>query len=609
MATFPRFLVFVGGAWFATAAANAATFTVNKAGPVDPSDCAEVIAGVDDCWFGDALQRANANPDFDNIEFQLDVNQTGKPVPCSTGVIQAAIVYPLEIDGFTQTVPGLVDDAPRVDLDGAFILHSSAEGSVLRGLVIAGRPQYPVISVGSAMDVKIEGNWIGFTGQGLVATGAAIGISCFACTDLTIGTRTDLSMGRNVIAGIAGPAIELKNAAGVTIQNNWLGLNPDGSTPLPNQDGVVTEAGGNMLIGGRLAGERNVIAESSNYGLADLPGGHGGLGIYLNGTSSVQIHGNFVGTNAAGTEARLNRGGGIRVEGANSQLVEVGGDLSGEGNVISGNGDPAYPVSDVDLGVGVWLGPFTGGVWKIQGNKIGTNAAGTAPIPNLRDNIVIVSAGLETLIGGTGPNAGNRIAHSLKGSGVVYGGGETDRTAILGNLIYDNKGGDVQPPSIVNPGLAIARYGTSGPVLNDGNAPPYDTMRPVNYPVLAAASSNGVSTQVSGVLRSQAGSPYRIEFFSNSVCDPKGYGEGENLLGAYEADSDALGELVFDTTLPAGIPNGHTVVTATTTRRVGPPETSEFSACVAVPEPSAAQLCYAAAAALVGAARMSRGSA
>lgn len=180
MATFPRLLVIVGGALFASAPANAETFTVNKAGLVSPSDCAQVNPDVDDCWFGDALQQANLDPNFDNIEFDLDVSETGRPIPCSTGLIQAAIVYPLEIDGFTQTVPGLVADAPRVDLDGAFILHASADGSVLRGLVIAGRPQYPVISVGSAMGVRIEGNWIGFTGHGLVSTGAAIGISCFA---------------------------------------------------------------------------------------------------------------------------------------------------------------------------------------------------------------------------------------------------------------------------------------------------------------------------------------------------------------------------------------------------------------------------------------------
>jgi hypothetical protein len=583
-----------------SAPTGAAVFTVNTPYPVSPSDCAQVNPDVDECWFGDALAQANLTPDFDHIEFQLEPQEMGKPVPCSIGTIQAGIYQPIEIDGFTQSVVGLPANTPPVALDGALLLGPNADGSILRGLVIPGSSQYAAINVGSATDVTIEGNWIGFTSLGYASGGAVQGISCYACTDLTIGNTTASSMGLNVIGGIEGPAIDLTNASAVTIQNTWFGLEPDGSTPLPNEDGVVLEGGVNVRIGGRFAGEGNVIAESGHYGVNELAG-HDGLGIYLNNTSGVEIVGNFIGTNTAGTEARINRGGGIRVEGASSRGVVIGGGLPGEGNVISGSGDPAFPRSEIEVGVGIWLGPFSGGEWRIQGNKIGTNAAGDAPIPNLRDNVVIVSDGTQTLIGGTGPSEGNRIAYSLLGSGVVYPGGVSgDHTAILGNQIYGNEGGDL--PSFQtwkNPGLGISRFRGSGPIANDEAMPPYDTQPPPNHPVLEAASSDGARTRVQGELRTRAASEIRVEFFSSALCDPSGFGEGENFLGAFEGDSGPLGELVFDAMLPVGIPESHTVVTATATQIAGAPITSEFSACVAVPEPDGAPLIASAVAALV----------
>src|SRR4029077_16136213 len=51
-----------------------------------------------------------------------------------------------------------------------------------------------------------------------------------------------------------------------------------------------------------------------------------------------------------------------------------------------------------------------------------------------------------------------------------------------------------------------------------------------NFPVLTSASGPGLQTSVAGSLNSAANTAYRIQLFSNSSCDPSGYGEGESLV-------------------------------------------------------------------------------
>ena len=94
-----------------------------------------------------------------------------------------------------------------------------------------------------------------------------------------------------------------------------------------------------------------------------------------------------------------------------------------------------------------------------------------------------------------------------------------------------------------------------------------------NFPVLETVSAKAVH----GRLDSAPGSTYRIEFFSNAVCDPSGNGEGERYLGALTVTSNPQGKATFkfETALVAG-----QFITATATDAAG--DTSEFSACAPV---------------------------
>ncbi len=99
-----------------------------------------------------------------------------------------------------------------------------------------------------------------------------------------------------------------------------------------------------------------------------------GWGIEFNGVNNV-IEGNYIGTDYTGTVAMGNYEGGVGAAYNNNQ---IGGTAPGAGNLISGN--DRY---------GVYVGGHATQTHSITilGNKIGTNAAGTAALPNGRYGI------------------------------------------------------------------------------------------------------------------------------------------------------------------------------------------------------------------------------
>src|SRR5260221_2793412 len=97
---------------------------------------------------------------------------------------------------------------------------------------------------------------------------------------------------------------------------------------------------------------------------------------------------------AAGAAALAN--GGIGVQVANSPSNTIGGTAAGRGNVISGSG-----------GSGLFLNSSQTTGTIVQGNLIGTNAAGTAALANTLDGIVVASRSHNNTIGGTTAAARN----------------------------------------------------------------------------------------------------------------------------------------------------------------------------------------------------------
>jgi photosystem II stability/assembly factor-like uncharacterized protein len=139
-------------------------------------------------------------------------------------------------------------------------------------------------------------------------------------------------------------------------------------------------------------------------------------GIQISGNGGNTIQGNYIGVDATGTVSRRN-GSGLQITNLSSNNL-IGGTSAAARNVISGNS-----------GTGIFVG---GPNNTIQGNFIGTNASGTAAIPNSSNGIDISGSSqfINNMIGGTAAGAGNLISGNTS-NGVNLGAANT----VQGNLI------------------------------------------------------------------------------------------------------------------------------------------------------------------------------
>ena len=322
---------------------------------------------------------------------------------------------------------------------------------------------------------------------------------------------------------------------GNLIQANDIGFWPGNPSLLPNGYGIEIK-GSNNHIGGSGAAARNVISGNTRNGIAIARSG--------GPASGNAIQGNYIGTNATGTAALPNGEVGIIVYPAASSTL-IGGGTAGVRNIISGNGwrgiDSAAPST------------------RIQGNYIGTNAAGSAPLGNGLGGIYI--AGSTAAVGGGTAGTSNLIAYN-NGKGVaVYG--TTTHAIIRRNSIHSNTG------------LGID-LGDNGVTPNDLLDPDTGPNGYQNFPVITSAT--GSTGAITVVLRSLPNKSYRLDFYSSpaGTCDPSHYGEGRKWIGMANVMTNASG--IWTGTVTSILPflAGQGI---TGTATYAPLDTSEFSFC------------------------------
>lgn len=223
------------------------------------------------------------------------------------------------------------------------------------------------------------------------------------------------------------------------IEGNFIGVNPGGTTPLANVNGIYMVAAFNR-IGGTTAAARNVISGNTSVGIALI--GAGAIG---------SVIGNYIGTNKNGTAALGNN---IGIQIAMSTGCNIGGTAPGSGNLISANTLFGITMQNGSAAV-------------IQGNLIGTDASGLLPVGN---NLgIYISNSSSNQIGGTSAAARNVISASA-GSNIYAHGAGSFNNMIQGNFI----GTDVTGLSAFSNAIGILFYGADsnqvgGPVLGQGN--------------------------------------------------------------------------------------------------------------------------------------------
>jgi hypothetical protein len=187
---------------------------------------------------------------------------------------------------------------------GSALPDITAPGTVIDGDTQAAN--YGSDTNGFGPEIEIDGTNAGNNKDGLIITG---------------GTTTLRGL---VVNRFDSDGIILDNTGGNVVEGCYIGLDPTGASALPNgSDGIVIESGSdNNLIGG--IGSGNVIS------------GNGASGVNLASSDGNVIQGNLIGTDPSGAAGPGNTDHGILLSGAVGS--SVGGQGSGEGNIIAFNG-------------------------------------------------------------------------------------------------------------------------------------------------------------------------------------------------------------------------------------------------------------------------------
>lgn len=541
-------------------------FVVNSTGDqpaLDPSAGAETAAH--EITLRSAIQAANAHPNDasgpDRIAFNIPGNGIQRIVPSTAfPTITDAVV----IDGYSQ--PGAKantlaigsDAALRIQLDSALGLQDglriNAGNTTVRGLVF-NRFSGNAITLSDHGGDVVAGNFIGVTASGDATLGGGIGVYVVHGSDSNSIGGTDPA-DRNVISGNA-MGLRIVASSNNVVQGNYFGLRPSGLATLGGNGqgniivtsgaaGEVAGAATGNLIGGTVGGARNVIAGGGagiifggdqasltsgnlvqgNFIGTDANGGGlnfannrpgvlldtgtgstsgakgntiggvsatarnvianntAGILVAINATDNV-IRGNYIGTDATGA-VKLGNGAGIDVRGSKTMILDnlVSGSTNDGGIVIRSGGDESV----------------------IQGNLVGTTAAGTGNISNVYG--IVLSDSNRVTIGGTTTGARNIVSGNAFSAVYLNGSGVGHR--ILGNVI----GPDIN-------GSNLSRNGGDGILIDyEGSGTSRDTIiggpEPGAGNTIAFNNANGVEIRTSTKNNETDGAIESNTIFSNS---------------------------------------------------------------------------------------------
>ncbi|MFZ1387791.1 MAG: CshA/CshB family fibrillar adhesin-related protein [Thiolinea sp.] len=202
---------------------------------------------------------------------------------------------------------------------GVTVRNNTISANKTRGVHVVSSPTTTIVNN------RIGTNASGTSDKGNLQYGIDINV---AAAGLTING--------NLVSGNDMAGIRLINgdATGSAIYDNKVGTNLSGTAALANTlDGVIVDSTPNATIGST-SGSPNTISGNSRNG------------ILISGTAAqtVQVVGNLIGLNSAGTSGIANTGQGVLVQ-AGASNISIGDGTSAGANKIAYNGDNGIGLS------------------------------------------------------------------------------------------------------------------------------------------------------------------------------------------------------------------------------------------------------------------------
>lgn len=405
--------------------------------------------------------------------------------------------------------------------------------------------------------------------------------------DGSLGANTGLRLGGRTITiegfiinrcATAGLLLTGINTADNQILNSYIGTNAAGDAARPNGEGIRVEGGANdnLIQGNLISGNTGAGIHLRGPGTAANRIENNTIGADLAGLSSLGngAEGIVIAALAAGNIVRDNglvgNAGGVRMEGLGTagnriENNRIGGVLGngGYGVVVdgaNGNAITGNRISGNTL-AGIRLEKSSAAGNQIDFNQVGTDAAGTGPVPNGGAGMMLVDGATSNGL------VSNTVAFNTGGGVVLH------LDAGTGNRISQNS-------TFSNQGLGID-LGNDGPTANDPDDPDAGPNRTQNFPEIGSVAIDDTSPLTQAVTLNaiyrvptapaHAAYPLTVEFFRAGPG-----GEGLAYLGADTypaAEAGAFKTATLTATVPA---EGLEDIVATATDADG--NTSEFSA-------------------------------
>ncbi len=530
------------------------------------------VTNINDSGAGSLRQaivdaNGNGNPsDQDSIVFSIDSDAVGDKFiePLSPMTITQSVF----IDGYTQgdsvkntnQAPQPFNGTVRVavyntNAGGGFTV--TAPNVTLQGLNIADSEDGNIV-LDHADGFKLLGSYLDTqtAGYGKQKTDGFVNSVVINNSDnVTIGGTA--AADRNILGYCTESCIVASGSTGdpsnnLRILGNFIGVGADAVanlfTAAKGTGIVLSEGATNAFIGGTATGAGNTI-KSNTFGA-----------VRAEDVSGLTIQANRIMFNASAPQTCSGctaRASGIFLGGVTDSVV---GSTNAAGkNVMAGEYSKELTIGNSTI----TDDPSTN--IQVVGNNLGVMDDNTTAYPTPENQITVTDDSdyiriEKNIIANAHSNTNPTY---LDGIGIL---GNAQHVSISQNSIHDND----------HRGISI---GGGGPVVNDSTDNDTGPNGKLNYPTYFRVTESGGNTKVDYSYQGAAGN-YRIEFFSNTVADTDGPGEGEHYLGSVDIVYAGNGQSILNHTL-TGINHDNITMTATEIDEDSPNgfgATSEFGA-------------------------------